>query len=338
MPEAPVPGQTVGQSNPAQPAGYDPPATPGPQDHATPSMVSVDSSGGWGPQGPIPSTSGYTVPIAFPAPSTADGWTAVGAQTGRPDQGWGVTVVPGDQAPPNTQPGLSGGAPPPGIPGVVPTGREAQIGQRTTGTQSPAGTAPVIAGPVGGSPSQGVWAGRQPIVAQPAGPVSDLWLEGSQYPPAQAPPNGVPGGGYVGEPGFYQQVFPAIDPKPYLTLRPIRINIVAGQATGLLVGGAGRVVYAFVKETTGSTAGSVTLWDGTPATGGLVLPFTLQAGQSARDNFYPHGIPFTGDLWMSADSGSVAGAIFVVPEDSFIQVERLAERLGRGGFIDGWQN
>lgn len=94
----------------------------------------------------------------------------------------------------------------------------------------------------------------------------------------------------------------------------VGLRIVAGQPTGLLVGGAGRIVYIMMKETTGTTAAAFSLYDGAISTGNLIVPYDLLANESTRDSWPTHGIPYEGDLYFSADSGSVAGSIYVVPE------------------------
>jgi hypothetical protein len=56
------------------------------------------------------------------------------------------------------------------------------------------------------------------------------------------------------------------------------------------------------------------LYDGKPTQGGkLILPLTLAANESARDAYATHGIPYESGLWAPAQTGSVGGAIFVVP-------------------------
>lgn len=294
MPEAPVPGQTVGQSNPAQPAGYNPPATPGPTDHAPNGQMAVDSSGGFMPNGPIPAVNYTPAYSDIAPPDGVDGYSQPGWQTGPPDQGLGVTIGPSSAAPPNNVPGLQ-------------------------------------------APATG-FAGATPLTPQTPTNAPDLWLQTAVASPVQAPRNVAAAA--TAKMGTHppQVAMAPIDPQPYMTLRPIVINIVAGQASGLLIGGAGRVVYVFVRESTGAAAASFSLWDGTSASGRLVMPFSLSSGQSSRDNFYPHGIPYYGDLFFTADAGSLTGAIYVVPEDMWIMAEREVERAARNQAVDGWTN
>ena len=67
--------------------------------------------------------------------------------------------------------------------------------------------------------------------------------------------------------------------SPYLSLRPICIQLTGLVADTLLIGGAGRIMYLMVRESTGATSATFDLFDGTPDLGNICMPITLDAGQ-----------------------------------------------------------
>lgn len=294
MQEAGIPGRTVGQPNPPQPAGYNPPATPGPTDHAPPTYAPVDSSGGWMPNGPIPRVVYAAIPVDVASPGGVDGYTAPGWQTGPPDQGLGVIVTPAQQAPPNTQPGL-------------------------------------------GAPSAG-YAASIPLTPVQAINAPDLWLQTNVATPVQAPRNVAASATALAGTNPPQVAMAASRSLPYVAVRPIVLQLGPLTSDTLICGGAGRIVYVAVRESTGGAAATFSLVDGTPAGGQVIVPYSLLAGQSARDNFYPHGIPYTGDLWYDLDTGSLTGSVYVVPEDLWADFSRTAERLERSSVLQAWSN
>lgn len=105
------------------------------------------------------------------------------------------------------------------------------------------------------------------------------------------------------------------------------ITITTGASPALVVGGAGRIVFSSVAETSLVSPGGFTLFDGNPTTQYGVLIFTLNAAGSARDSYAEHGVPFEGDLWIGGATGALTAILHVVPEDLW---ERWREDYWRG--------
>lgn len=89
------------------------------------------------------------------------------------------------------------------------------------------------------------------------------------------------------------------------------IPISAGQLSGQLISGAGRLLVHTIEETTGAAGAKYTLFDGTGVSGTPLVPVTLAANESSRDYFGRHGIPFLTGVYIQVISGSVLGAIVV---------------------------
>lgn len=94
---------------------------------------------------------------------------------------------------------------------------------------------------------------------------------------------------------------------------PITVLTSAGPA--LVSGGAGRIVYTSVIETSGAASASFALFDGVPATARGLVDYSVNASGSARDQWPEHGIPFETDLWIGSTVGAATVRIHVVPED-----------------------
>lgn len=67
-----------------------------------------------------------------------------------------------------------------------------------------------------------------------------------------------------------------------------------------------------IRETTGTTAATVVLWDSASAASGPILDeITLQGGQSAREYYADNGVEAAFGVFVQVVSGAVAGSIRV---------------------------
>jgi hypothetical protein len=83
-------------------------------------------------------------------------------------------------------------------------------------------------------------------------------------------------------------------------------------ASAVLVNNGGCLVFHATRETSGSASAVYKFWDGTNNQGTLLLPTSLQAAQSTRDNFTPHMMPFHTGLYFELVSGVVEGDVSVL--------------------------
>lgn len=66
-----------------------------------------------------------------------------------------------------------------------------------------------------------------------------------------------------------------------------------------------------IKETTASAGAAITFHDGQDVTGQQMVPYTLLANESARDQWPNHGIPFKNGLFAHIISGSIDGTVVI---------------------------
>lgn len=90
-----------------------------------------------------------------------------------------------------------------------------------------------------------------------------------------------------------------------------RVVVELPTSSGQLVNTAGCLLLHATRETTGGAAAVYHLYDGSGTGGKLLLPVALSAGQSTRDSFMPHALPFKQGLWFNLDSGLVEGDVSV---------------------------
>lgn len=95
----------------------------------------------------------------------------------------------------------------------------------------------------------------------------------------------------------------------------IPVTILASAGAQMVSGGAGRIVFASVLETSGANPASFTLFDGAVATNRGFIDFAVNPSGSTREPFEGHGLPFEGDLWAGNIVGAFTARIHVVPED-----------------------
>lgn len=85
----------------------------------------------------------------------------------------------------------------------------------------------------------------------------------------------------------------------------------------LLVGGAGRIVFVSVLETSGAASASFTYFDGLPSSNQVMCDFSVSANGSTREPYTDHGLPFEGDLTIGNVNGAARVITWVVPEDQW---------------------
>ena len=81
--------------------------------------------------------------------------------------------------------------------------------------------------------------------------------------------------------------------------------------TGVLVTGHGCITYFSAYETTGDTAATVVLYDGTSANGQVFIPYTLSGGESTSEIYVLHAMQFTEGLYVDLVSGAATGTALV---------------------------
>lgn len=82
-------------------------------------------------------------------------------------------------------------------------------------------------------------------------------------------------------------------------------------ASGLLTNLSGVLLLHATLETTGTSPAGYNLYDGDGAGGQLMLPIALSAGESTRDVFPRHLLPFYQGLYYDLTSGAVEGVVVV---------------------------
>jgi hypothetical protein len=76
--------------------------------------------------------------------------------------------------------------------------------------------------------------------------------------------------------------------------------------------GPGSLLMGWALLETGGVAGAtVEVWDGQDATGQLLVPITLLAGQSTRDWLAGDGVLSQSGLFLNVVSGTVRGVVWV---------------------------
>ena len=91
------------------------------------------------------------------------------------------------------------------------------------------------------------------------------------------------------------------------------VPIPATSASRVLFGPGALVAGWALMETSGTAPASLVLVNGQDATGTIVVPVTLTAGQSTRDYLAGGGVLFDSGVFLRVVSGSVSGSVWVVP-------------------------
>jgi len=80
-------------------------------------------------------------------------------------------------------------------------------------------------------------------------------------------------------------------------------------ASGILYNADGCIVVHATRETSGGASAVYRLWDGSSASGTLLLPVSLDASESTRDDFRAHHLPFRTGLYFELVSGTIEGCV-----------------------------
>lgn len=99
------------------------------------------------------------------------------------------------------------------------------------------------------------------------------------------------------------------------------VPVPAGAASQLLVAGASIVTGWSWTETTGGASAELALYDGNGNNGALIADITLTQGESTRDLIALTGIGIRTGLYLDVVSGSIRGAVWVLPGEFWEQYE-----------------
>lgn len=83
----------------------------------------------------------------------------------------------------------------------------------------------------------------------------------------------------------------------------------------ILIQGRGVLTGWAVKETTGAAPAVLNVWDGTDNRGLLLAPVNLASNESNREWFSDWGVAFSRGLFVEVTSGSVSGALWIIPQE-----------------------
>ena len=85
-------------------------------------------------------------------------------------------------------------------------------------------------------------------------------------------------------------------------------------ASKVLLNTGGCLVVHTTRETSGTTAAVYRLWDGVNNAGQLLLPVSLVAAESTRDDFHAHHLTFRTGLYFELVSGACEGSVAVLTD------------------------
>lgn len=104
------------------------------------------------------------------------------------------------------------------------------------------------------------------------------------------------------------------EPNPYRGMTPVDAFPFGPTTASVQVVNRQCVILGFgIRETTGAAAASVDVVDGADDNAPVLIPIDLTAGQSARDAFSTWGIMAQRGARIKVRSGSVSGALFLMP-------------------------
>lgn len=93
-------------------------------------------------------------------------------------------------------------------------------------------------------------------------------------------------------------------------MKSLNLNFPA--SSGVLINTGGCLVVHASRETSGSASAVYRLWDSDTNEGQLLLPVSLVANQSTRDDFLAHHLTFKTGLYYEKVSGALEGAVAVL--------------------------
>ena len=92
----------------------------------------------------------------------------------------------------------------------------------------------------------------------------------------------------------------------------MRSLITLPKASGLVLGRSGCLLVHSVRETSGSAAAAIRLYDGANASGQLMLSIGLAAGEASTLSYERCVLPFKTSLYLDVVSGAIEGAVSVL--------------------------
>ena len=92
-------------------------------------------------------------------------------------------------------------------------------------------------------------------------------------------------------------------------IRPISIG--TATANRQLYTPQGTLFGWSIRESTGTTAATATLWDGVDASGVIVGVIGLAGGGLSHPPFPEKGVELEAGLWLQVESGSLKGVVYV---------------------------
>jgi hypothetical protein len=100
-------------------------------------------------------------------------------------------------------------------------------------------------------------------------------------------------------------------------MRPRILPIGSPAISGVVDGRAGHIVYWALRETSGTNPAMFRLWDGSNNQGSMIAPFSLDPGESIRENSGMHSLPYRVGLYLEILSGTIEGQITSVLWDDW---------------------
>lgn len=105
------------------------------------------------------------------------------------------------------------------------------------------------------------------------------------------------------------------EPNPYQGISPVDAFQFGTTTASVSIINRQCVVLGFgIRETTGLAAASVDIVDGADDNAPVLIPVDLAAGQSARDTYSSWGIMAQRGVRIRVRSGSVSGALYLMPQ------------------------
>lgn len=93
----------------------------------------------------------------------------------------------------------------------------------------------------------------------------------------------------------------------------IPVSLPAAGSSGVVLSGRCLLMGWGLKESTGNVASAINIRNGQDASGQIVVPISLTAGQSRSDWMAPRGVWCRTGLFVENVTGSTIGALWAVP-------------------------
>lgn len=116
--------------------------------------------------------------------------------------------------------------------------------------------------------------------------------------------------------------------------KPVPLTVLLASGQGMILAGAGRIVFLSAVETSGTAEAAWTFYNGNPGTLQGIMDYSLQPSESVREEWPDHGIPFLGDLWIGSISGAATLRVHIVPEGLWYEYKRIESLWVRDSFVE----